>query len=170
MVIEASSILKAPVLDVTGRKVGSVDTCVYRADEARLYGLQVSRGSVVSKFGSLLIDDIISLGSKSVIVDSGELIGKHLKDLDSIAKETGTIIGVKAVTESGKVLGKVFDLLFDSDTGFIVRFYIRRHVLSERIIPRQFLVSITPKQIVFRDVVDTPIFDQVATQAEATPA
>lgn len=159
----------APVVDVTGRKVGSVDTCVYRSDEARLFALQVARGAVVSKFGGLLIDSVLSVGAKGVVIDSAEEITNDLKNLDKIAKESGPVVGVNAVTESGKQLGKVFDLLLDADTGFIVRFYLRRHILNERIIPRQFLVSITPRQVVFRDVVDTPVFDQLA-QTEATPA
>ena len=168
MVIEASHIVNASVLDTTGTAHGSVDACVFLATEARLYGLQIARGSVMTRFRGLLFADVISLNQHSVIVDSAETIKKDLKELDEVSKNSGPVIGITAVTESGKRLGKISDVLVDADTGFIVRLYIR-NLLQERIIPRQFLVSITPKQVVFKDVVDTPLFDQVAS-AEATPA
>lgn len=168
MVIEASSLLGAPVLDTSGVKHGVVDAGVYLASEARLYGLQISKGSVLTRFRGLLITDIIAVNQRSIVIDTPEVIQKQLKELDQIAKETGPVVGVAAATESGKKLGKITDVLLDADSGFIVRFYLRQ-LLSERIIPRQFLVSITPRQIIFKDVVDTPIFDQVAT-AEAMPA
>lgn len=169
MVIEASQILRSPVVDVTGTTHGTVDACVFLANEARLYGLQVTKGNVVTKFRAVRIEDVISINPRHVVIDSTDVLTKDLKDFDQIAKQSGSVLGVSAVTESGKRLGKISDVLMDADTGFIVRMYIR-NLLHERIIPRQFLVSITPKQVVFKDIVDTPLFEQTATtEAPSAP-
>ncbi len=168
MVIEVSRLIKSPVLDATGREHGTVDTCVFTSDEGRLYGFQVARGSMLTRFLALRLDSVLSVTHKGLIIDQEQDLGKDLKGLDVIAKKSGKVLGVKAKTESGKTLGKISDLLIDADTGFIVRFYIR-NLLMERIIPRQYLVSITPREIVFKDVVDTPIFDQVAASEALSP-
>lgn len=167
MVIEVSRLINAPVLDVTGREHGTVDACTFTSSEARLYGFQVARGSMVTRFRTLKLESVLSVTHKGLVIDQAEVLSKDMKELDQIAKSSGKILGVKARTESNKTLGKISDLLIDADTGFIVRFYIR-NLLMERIIPRQYLVSITPREIVFKDIVDTPIFDQVAaTEAVA---
>jgi uncharacterized protein YrrD len=168
MVLEASHIKNVPVLDITGTRLGSVDEIVYLASEARTYGLQVAKPGVLTRFASLEFVDVISLNQRSVIVDGVESLKKDLKELDKVGTASGAVVGVKAKTESGKSLGRVSDLLIDADSGFIVRFYIRA-LLQERIIPRQFLVSITPREVIFKDIVDTPVFDQAAT-AEAAGA
>ncbi len=166
MVLESSHLIGSAVIDVGGVKHGTIDRCVYLADEGCLHGFQVAVPGVITKFRSLELADCISLNQESVVIDSPTVIQKDLKPLDEIVKKNGPVVGLGAVTESGKKLGKVFDLLLDADTGFIVRLYVRA-LLNERIIPRQFVVSITPEQVVFKDVVDTPLFDQVAS-AEAS--
>lgn len=165
MLLETSHLLQGLVSDVSGIRHGRVDKCVYSADHAALVGFQVAASGVITKFRSLSLQDCISLNHESVVIDSSAALGKELKELDAVSELTGPVVGVTAVTESGQRLGTVNDLLIDADTGIIVRFYLRK-LLAERIIPRDYLVSITPKRVVFKDVVNTPVFNQIAT-AEA---
>lgn len=154
--------VKGSVVDVHGLKCGRIDRCVYNRETAALAGFQVAAGGVVSRFRALNLIDCITLNHENVVIDSTAALGKDLRPLDEISKLSGPVVGVIAITESGKRLGTVSDVLLDADTGLIVRLYVRR-LLAERIIPRDFLVSITPKRIVFKDVVNTPVFTQVAT-------
>ncbi len=169
MVIEASRVLKQPVTDTSGRACGMLDRPVFSANEGRVFGFQVSQGSLVTKFKALNYHDILNIGASGAVIDTEQVLGKELKELDAVAKEAGPLLGVKARTESGKSLGRVTDVLIDAETGFIVRFYLR-NLMMERIIPRQFLVSITPREVIFKEIVDTPIFNQVATELGASPA
>jgi uncharacterized protein YrrD len=162
MLLEASHLTKGSVVDIQGLRCGQIDRCVFSREAAALAGFQVATGSVVSRFRGLDLTDCISLNHEAVVVDSADDLHKDLHELDEIAAATGPVIGVAAMTESGDRLGTVSDVLLDADTGLIVRFYLRR-LLVERIIPRQYLLSITPKQVVFKDVVNTPVFTQVAT-------
>ena len=90
-------------------------------------------------------------------------LNPDLKEFDKIYKNFGPVMEVRAKTESGRSLGRISDLLIEAESGIIVRFYLK-NLLSERIIPREYLVSITPKQIVFKDIVDQPIFDSLVSQ------
>jgi uncharacterized protein YrrD len=167
MLLEASHLLQGIVSDVAGVRHGRIDKCVFSADQATLVGFQVATSGVLTRFRSLAIQDCISLNHEAVVIDSAAALGKDMKALDEIASRSGAIIGVSATTESGARLGTISDVLLDADTGIIVRFYLRK-LLAERIIPREYLVSITPKQVVFKDVVNTPVFSQIATSEAVT--
>lgn len=169
MVIEATRLKGVTVRDSTGMTLAKVDHLVFRADQARLVGFQVARSGLVKKFAGLDFEDVLSLSAEAVLVDSSQTVVSDLAPFDAANRATGPILGVKAKTESGQAIGVVGDVVIEAETGGIVRFYLR-NFLTERIIPLKFLVSISPKEIIFKDVVNQPIFDQVASSPEAAGA
>jgi uncharacterized protein YrrD len=169
MIIELSQILGTDVHDSTGAKVATVSRAIFNGRKATLAGLQVVLPNIVKKTSVVYFEDILSLDRKSVVVDSKTSLKTDMKDGNELLKIFGSVVGVNAKTESGRPLGKVHDLYLDSESGLIVRIYIRQ-LLKERIIPREFLVSISPKEVIFKDIVDQPIFDKVATSSAATAA
>jgi len=162
MVLELSALLRKPVKTVQSQLLGSVDAFAIDGDRLHLAGFQILKKGLLKKFSALAIDDVVSLSRDAVVVDSQSDLSEEMKPFDEINHRYGRVIGVAAKTESGKQLGRVSDLLIEAETGLVIRFYLRR-VLTERIIPRQFVVSVSPRQVVFKDIVDTPIFDQLAT-------
>jgi len=166
MLIEATRLKKSTVRTTQGVGVGSVDHLVFSATEARLIGFQLAASGVLKRFVGLHFDDVLSLGHETVSIDSAAVLEKKLVALDEVYRSAGSVLQVKAKTASGQTLGIVSDVLIDSETGGIVRFYLR-NFLTERIIPLHFLVSISPKAIVFKDIVNEPTFDQLALGAEA---
>ena len=161
MLVEASHCIGLPVFNAKGQTLGAVDRLVWQGSEATVVGMQVTRPGLVKKFAALYYDDITEASRQGFMTDEGKL-QSSLKELDEVVKRFGKVIGANAVTESGQKIGRVTDIIFDADTGGIVRFVIR-DFLKERIIPRQFFVTATPKAVVFQDVVETPVFDKVAT-------
>ena len=168
MVIEASQLLGASIRLANGKKVAAVDRMVFDGQEARVAGFQTSQRSVLTRFSRLDYVDTLAVERGEIVIDNENVIQKDLKPFDQLRTHFGAVLGVTAKTESGRKIGKVHDLVIDADTGLIVRFYLGQ-LLHERIIPRQFLVSITPKQIIFKDIVIAPTFDQAAT-LEGIPA
>lgn len=162
MLLEASALQGGEVVDVHGLRVGQIDRLVFTADPPALYAAQITTGAVVNRFRALALSDAVALERHRIVVESSQTLGKNMKDLDALAAETGPVIGVKAQTESGDTIGTVGDVLVDADTGLIVRFYVR-NFFRERLIPSQYLVRITPKAIIFEDVVNAPTFTQIAT-------
>lgn len=168
MLIEASHLLGVPVVNEKQKALGRVDILVFDAADAKIAGMQIEKNGVIKKFAGLFFDDLVNLSRTGVATEDGRL-QTDLTTLDSIAKTSGKVIGVTAMTESGQALGKVSDVVFEAETGAIVRFELR-HLLRERLIPRQFLVSITPQKIIFQDVVNEPVFDKLATEPVVEPA
>jgi len=164
MILEASQIVTAPIVSAEGKKLAEVDRIVFDGQEAKIAGFQVKQRAVIQRFASLDYNDVLDCERQAVIVDVNQKFSRDLKHFDSLHQHFGAVLGVTAKTESGERLGRVSDLLFEVESGLIVRFCLGQ-LLKERIVPRQFLVAITPKAIVFKDIVNQPIFDQAATQA-----
>ncbi len=161
MVLEVSHLLGASVRLSDGRKVATVDRIIFDGREAKIVGFQTATRAVLQKFGSLEYGDVLAIERGEITVDDQKLIGRDLKPFDALRRHYGAVLGVAAKIESGRKIGRITDLVIDADTGLIIRFYLGQF-LRERIIPRQFLVAITPKQVIFKDIVDAPTFDQAA--------
>jgi len=168
MVVELSQISNASIRLTNGQKLATVDRVIFDGEKAQIVGFQTAQRAVITRFSRLDFDQTLSVGRGEVVIDDQKNLQRDLKLFDQLRHQYGHVIGVAAKTEAGQSIGKITDLLIDGETGLIVRFYLN-HYLRERIIPRQFLVSITPRQIIFKDIVNQPIFDQVAT-AGATSA
>lgn len=162
MIIEAAQLVGQAVMDEKGQKLGSIETLVFNGQTGRLAGFGVNKPGLLSKTAALPLEATLILAADQITVDAESAITANTKPLDELFKRYGRAIGVSAKTESGNKIGRVTDVFLEAETGIIVRFYLRNG-LKEQIIPRQFLVSMTPQQVVFKDVVDQPIFDQVAT-------
>lgn len=164
MILEVSQLLGAPIVSAEGKKLAVVDKIVFDGKEARVSGFQTSRRAVLQHFGALAYNKTLSVEHDEIVIDDEKSIERDLKLFDQLRHQYGTVLGVVARTESGQRMSKIHDLIIDADTGLIVRFYIGQF-LRERIIPRQFLVSITPKAIIFKDIVNAPTFNQIAAEA-----
>jgi len=167
MIIEAAQLSGLAITTDQGRTIGIVDRVVIDGKDITISGFQVVKNGLVKKFTGLDYADVTTVSRQQLTVESTEAVSKNLKKFDELYRHYGRVFGVTAKTQSGKVIGKVVDLYIDTPTGGIIRFFIR-NLLNERIIPTQFLVAITPKEIIFKDIVDQPIFNQVA--AGSVPA
>ncbi|MCR4277957.1 MAG: PRC-barrel domain-containing protein [Candidatus Berkelbacteria bacterium] len=161
MVLEVSQLASASIRLTDGKKLATVDRIIFDGRDARIAGFQTSQRTVLTRFGRIDYVDTLEVERGEIVIDSEKNIQKDLKPFDQLRHQYGTVLGVVAKTESGRKIGKISDLVIDADTGLIIRFYLGQF-LNERIIPRQFLVSITPKQIVFKDIVIAPTFDEIA--------
>jgi uncharacterized protein YrrD len=166
MIVELSDLKKVPVRTVTGDTLGHIDMPVFNGKEATLLGFQVAKRGVMKKFAAVYFMDLIDLTRHEALVENEQSLLTNLRDFDEAFKNFGPVTGVVADTESGKRLGRIADVYIDITTGAIVRFYIK-NLLQERIIPRDYLVAITPQKVVFKDGADQPVsFEKVAQPAE----
>lgn len=143
-----------------------MDFLVINGKEAKIVAFQIVQNAVIKKFVALDFRDVVAISRTHLLIKEAKALQKNLLPFDEIYRTYGRVMGVTAKTESGKKIGRISDLLIEAETGLIVRFAIR-NLFTERIIPRQFLVSISPRDVVFQDVVDQPIFDKVATTETA---
>ena len=164
MIIEYSDLQGIALRTVTGEKLGEVDFAVFNGKKATIMGFQIVHKKIVKKFSGVYFIDLIDITKDEIVVENQKILKPNLQDLDETFKNFGPVVGVAATTESGKRIGKVADLYIDLTTGAIIRFYIK-NLLQERIIPKEYLVAITPEKIVFKDIVGTAKFSEASTQA-----
>jgi uncharacterized protein YrrD len=136
---------------------------IFNGQEATLLGFQVAKKGVIKKFAGVYFVDLIDITKQEVVVENEQALLANLREFDDAHKNFGAVVGVTAVTESGQRLGRVADLYLDITTGAITRFYLR-NLLQERIIPREYLVAITPKRIVFKDITHELVAFEKAVQ------
>ncbi|MBI4948149.1 PRC-barrel domain-containing protein [Candidatus Berkelbacteria bacterium] len=163
MIIEARHCLGIDVVSDHGRAIGKLDRLVINGQKLQVVGAQVVGNKLFKNFHGVFFNDIVQFERLGMLVKAVPP-KTNLKELDLISARYGSLFGTKAVTESGQTLGKITDYYFDSETGIIVRLVVKKF-LGERIIPRQFVVSVGPKTVVFQDVVIEPHFDQAVAQA-----
>lgn len=164
MIIECSDFQGIALRTVAGEKLGEVDFAIFNGKEATLMGFQIVHKKIIKKFSGVYFIDLIDITKDEIVIENQKALKTDLKDLDETFKNFGPIVGIVATTESGKRIGRVADLYIDLTTGAIIRFYIK-NLLQERIIPKEYLVAITPERIVFKDIVGTAKFSKASTQA-----
>ena len=150
----------------TGETVGAVADWVIDPGKGKVEAFELSGGRFVSPVDVLnYLDAGLVVASRDAAQSPDELV--RVKKLLS---ERCRLIGCKTVTERGKRLGKVKDGLVDTTSLFIAKIYVQpqlwnRIFQEERIIPREQVVTMTPKQVVVRYDVKPQ-----ASEVEAEPA
>lgn len=156
MYITASKIFDLPVASLESKsKIGQVSNLFFSPDELVLVALEVKTGGFLfSKKLYLSSHDIIDFDKNGLVISSdGVLVeSSEIVRIKEIIKAKISVYGQKAVTKSNKYLGKIFDLLIDSETCGITKFYIS-NLLQERILDRNKVEKVTPKAVIFSDEV-----------------
>lgn len=155
MLILWSSLKNLPIASSEG-KYGIINDIIVDPENSLILALEVKTGWF-SKNKFLAFHDIVDFDPLGVVIRSPE----SLVNLDEIVRAEKVrrkkIKVLKAVcrTESGKTLGKVYDLAINKETSLVVKYYLRNLFLGERIIPMQRIIKINQKGIVFEDDVLT---------------
>ncbi len=155
MYIQASKLI--------GLSVGNLDTRSKIAEIKQIF-VDIKKGEIIGFlcktggfFGSrkiISINDVLDFDKNAIIIRSED----ELSDLDEIIRikkiidKDLFIIGMKARTESGEDLGKVYDFIFDSEELKITKYYLGG-IFTEKILPAKKVVKIDENkhEIVFSD-------------------
>ena len=167
MFIEATKIIGLPIASIEEEsKVGDVLQLVVDPQNGALLGFLVRSGGIFAQSKALSVVDIrewdpngLVIGSINHIVPVDEIV--RLKE---IVDQKLVILGLKAQTESGKNLGVIENLLIDTDTLTVAKYYVKNVLLGdERVFPANSVIKID-KIVVFQDdVVEIPTGVQGAT-------
>jgi uncharacterized protein YrrD len=159
----ASQLKKCPVITPAKGKVGELGDVIIDPENGKLLGFKIKK-TLINPIQVVSISDIMALDPRVVIINSEESIiaPEEIIRISEVLKKKYKIIGAKATTESKSNLGKVEDVVIDSETSSIVRFYLKGLVRS-RILPTEYVIEIKPKQIIFSDKVNNaPIASEAA--------
>jgi len=165
MFIEATKLIHLPIAAVdTESKIGSIDNIIIDPENGALMGFLVSTGGILSSKKVLSAVDIRDWDPNGIVTASAE----NIVEIDDIVRIKEVVdnkiflLGMPAKTEGGNGLGKVEDLLIDTDTQAVAKYYLNDFAGNERVISANNVVKID-KQVVFKDdVVEIPSGGQTA--------
>lgn len=154
MQLLASAVLSQPVLESgSGHKVARVKHLILDPATLRVEGLLVSTGPFLfEEDRALSFLDILNIFPQGVAIEDKEVMveTREIVRLHELLKKRLTILGQLAVTKSGVSLGRVTDLLFDSQSGTVSRLHIKSF-LRDLILPSEKVETISRKAVVFRN-------------------
>lgn len=154
MLIMYSKIVGLPIIELNNQvKLGEIDEIVINNEKIKIVGLLLKKTNLWAKESRVICgNDIIEIAKEGVIVNDENAI-TSLVDAIRVKEQIdkgGAGIGQRVVTESGKYVGRVFDLLLDNTTLEISKFYTK-NMIGEKIIPSDKVVSIENRLIIIKD-------------------
>lgn len=164
MLIELKSLENLPVGSFAEQNLlGKVSTVIVSPEEAKVLGLIVKLPGFLGKLKVVSMQDVVDIDKNGVTVRSLESLvdAEEIVRIDQIIKKNFNIISLKAINQKNQNLGKVSNVLFDTQTGEIVRIYIGG-LFQERIFPSSSIVEIKDDQIILKD--DPEIKQSISTK------
>ena len=114
--VRAMSLVGLPVVGLDdGEKAGDIRDVVVSPSEERVTGFTLDAGSLFGDAIRLPLSEVHATGRDAIVLEHGG--PRSERDSDDSAAEDGTasIISVDVVTESGRRLGRVSDVVVDAD-------------------------------------------------------
>lgn len=150
--ILASDLLHLPVASVeTNSRVGSIHTMLIDTDQSLLVGFLISFG-LFSQPKYLALADITSIDREGIVIKSLAMLAvpHEIVRVKKIIDDGIKILHQPVRTENGRRIGKVSDILVDTQSGAITKYYVHG-ILADRIIPTEKIIKIDKNGLVVED-------------------
>ncbi len=167
MFIEANKLINLPIAALdTQSKIGQIQEIIIDPENGHILGFLVKIEGILSKSKALSIVDIREWDKNGIVTDTLENLvdPAEIIRLKTLIDKKIILIGMKTETESGKNLGKVEDLLIDTDTQRVAKYYLKDLLGQTKILTSDKVIRID-KKIIFTDDVTEPTGGAVETQA-----
>lgn len=148
-----STIIGRPVISQRdGRRVTTVVEAVGDSATAKVVAYKIGAGPSLLSTTDVLayLDDGLVVSDADALQPESELV--RVKQLGDTRTK---FLGSKVVTEQGKRLGTVNDILIETDGHFLIRLHVRpswpaRLFANERIVSRERIVRLSAREVVVR--------------------
>lgn len=159
MLKNITSILRAKLVDwENSQTIGEVADWIVDPDHKKISALVIKSPGLFKKNFMVATIDIVEYGPGMVIVRNQNAVvpASEIAGLDKLLKSKQKIINSPVKTQSGKHLGQVEDLLFETTDSTIQKIYIRPRMIdlfksADLIIGVDKIISITPQYIIVQD-------------------
>ncbi|MCE5200409.1 MAG: PRC-barrel domain-containing protein [Armatimonadota bacterium] len=149
---KASSLIGMPVYVLNqARQAGVVKSIIYDAEHSRVIGFGVREpGFIPPEPRLIMFDEVRNLGQDAVMVESEQSLVKE-KETPEISRVTGrrkNVLETLVLTERGKVLGKIADVVIDDSTGVIISYEITSISGSHGYLPAEKVLKVGPDAVI----------------------
>jgi len=170
-----------PITEVVGARLvdldksqtlGEVINWVINPDEKKISALMVKPLGLFTRTLAVTTVDVVEYGPKIVVVKNQHALvsPNEVVHLPKLLRQKRHVIGNPVVTQSGKKLGIVEDILFETSDSTIQKIYVQPSIFGilhqpDLIIGADKIISIESKRIVITDN-----GDNLAAIREVSPA
>lgn len=143
--------------------IGEVTNWVIDPDERKLSALVIKQAGMFGKTRVVTTTDIIEYGpgivvikNQNAVISPDEVVG-----LPKLLKSRHRVMGERVETRSGRFIGLVEDVLFETTDSTLQKFYIKPTLLGlvtrpDIIIGIDKVIQIEPRRVVVHDEVGEP--------------
>jgi len=154
-----TAVMGARLMDLDrSQTLGEIVNWVIDPNEKKISALMVKPAGFFSRILAISTLDIVEYGPKMVIVKNQQALvsPNELVHVSKLMRHHRHVIGNPVVTQSGKQLGVVEDILFETSDSTIQKIYVQPGILgilrqSDLIIGADKIFSIEPKRIVITE-------------------
>lgn len=153
MFLQASQLLHASVLILDSEeRIGHIKRLIIQPDTGQLLAFGVQPASWFSREVFLSTQDVLHIEAHTVgIRGEDQLVpAQELIRVQESLERNIPVLGQAAITQAGKHLGRIDDLLVEIDTWMVMKYYIH-HLLHEQILHADRVHLMTSKAIIFFD-------------------
>ena len=158
-----------PVISIEkGEEVAKIHDIIYNAEQGRLIGFFVTRGGGLFSSGEsfyLGADDLHALGEDAVTVDTAQVLTPLKGISKSPVEEAGQpVLGKRLLTEGGKFLGNVEDVLVERETRRVVAYEVSGGLWQDMMrgqsdVPVSRVTTIGKDVVVVPDIVEDQVME-----------
>jgi uncharacterized protein YrrD len=173
-----SSLKNMPVLDLeSGEVLGRVLDLVFNPAKQKLVAFVLHKGTMLTPVQVLVPIDVVEYGPKMILARNRNTIihPKEVVGLPELMKNTHSIIGLIAGTETGKTLGKIDNLDIDTVSSLIQRYHVHPMFITgltqpDLLIPADRFVRMDKNRMIFIAEADKSKIEDRASSLERETA
>ena len=154
MLIEAKDLINLPVgAEDAQSKVGLIQKIIINPENGQLLGFLVITGFFSPPKALSFMD--VKFWDKEGLVTAEEdnlVLPTEIVRLNHVLKADINLIDMPAEDENGQSLGLVENFLIDTETGSVVKYYLRDILGNARILPSEKVIKIEKKIVFASDV------------------
>lgn len=128
MLVKANDVIGAKIISLdTGKEIKKIEDVIYDGKENKVLAFLVDSGGLFSNAKVIFLEDTKGIGKDAVIIESEKNIkdtSKVPKNVGNIARESNYLTKTRVITEQGRDLGQISDILFDPKTGKVEEFEV----------------------------------------------
>jgi len=133
-VLKGRQVLSLPILTLDeGTQLGEVKDLIYDAAQGKFQGVIMEDGGWLWGAKIVRFEDIEAIGHDALTIAEASLVSSTKGDSGAreLCKNRKDICGYKVITQSGKDLGTVEDILLNPETGEITGYEISDGVIND---------------------------------------
>lgn len=142
----------------TSQAIGEIIDWIINPEEKKITALAIKQPGLFSSTKVITTTDIIEYGPGIVVVRNQNAVIKpsEVVRLKKLIKSKYRVIGSRVETRSGKILGTIEDLLFETIDSTIQKIYIKPGILGilsrpDIIVDADKIIQIEPTRVVVQD-------------------